>query len=313
MSVFNGKAENIEDNRNKTNKIIEADEIKYPSCKAVVDYVNENVEVGASVNYVNNNFANALKGYKTAKGYNSLVLDDISPIEHELKIKVMSKNLVPYPYIEYGSYTKYGITFAYQDDGGVHVSGTLDANKSSTDINLCYINVSHLAGKTLCLKDTGNSSIAVVGHLYYNDGTANSYNFYRTDQAHKRVLALPQNAKTIALGIMVKSGTHDMVVYPQLEIGTTPTEYSMWVDVSNWALFVTDGGEIEDETTKRQQLTINADGTVEGAKSYYPTTDIWNNAEGQTFTEVEYNRDLNKAFEETLNRLAALETAIVNS
>jgi hypothetical protein len=314
MSVFNGKAENIEDNRNKTNKIIEADETKYPSCKAVVDYVNENVEIGASVNYVNNNFANALKGYKTAKGYDSLVLDDISPIEHELKIKVMSKNLVKYPY-GFTEVTKYGITFKAQADGGVKISGTLvDVEVNGTNVDFKRINVSHLVGKTLCINHNDIVTGALVyGHLYYNDGTSPTYSYYRSNETSSRVKVIPENASYIVFGVGVMSGTYDTVVYPQLEIGTAPTEYSPYVNVADCTLIVSDGGEIEYETTKRQYCTINEDGTVDGAKSYYPITDIWVSAEGETFTEVEYNRDLNKAFEETLNRLAALEAAIVNS
>lgn len=245
---------------------------------------------------ISNGVANALKGNKIGSG---LSLDDISPIEHELKIKVMSKNLVPYPYDFTEPFTKHGITYTPQTDGGIKVSGTLDTDRTLTDRNICLENVSHLVGKTLCLKDTGNSSIVVVGHLYYNDGTSPKYNYYRTDQTSGRVKVTPENASHIIFGIMVKSGTHDMVVYPQLEIGTTPTEYTRWEDVTQWQLLVANG-DVEDAETVKQYFNVNQDGTVDGAKSMYPTTKISHLAEGQnpTVVECEYNRDLNKAFAE---------------
>lgn len=244
-----------------------------------------------------NAVCNALKGKKEGI---AVTIDDISPIEHELKIRVMSKNLVKYPY-GFTEVTVRGITFKAQADGGIKISGTLADGEIEASINVCSVDVSHLASKTLCINHTDIvTGVRTLAHLFYNDGTSTKFNYYRTDQTSGRVKVIPENASYITFGIAVKPGTYDTVVYPQLEIGTAPTEYSPYVNVANWTLFVTDGGEIEEETTKRQQLTINADGTVDGAKGYYPITSIWNNAEGQTFTEVEYNRDINKALASVL-------------
>ena len=81
---------------------------------ATTDYVD---------GYVNDYFANALKG--TASGV-SVRLDDVSPIEHTLGVKVSSKNLIPYPYPVQGS-TINGITYTNNADGSVTAVGTATA------------------------------------------------------------------------------------------------------------------------------------------------------------------------------------------
>lgn len=264
-----------------------------------------------TLQYANNTFANALKGNK--RSYVALTIDDVSPIEHELKVKVSSKNLIPYPYLP-DEKTWNGITYKYTGDGGIHVSGVATGG---SDIKFSDIPVDLIRGKTICTKYTGKYP-SVFAHIYYSDGTPTNYTALNSMKLNKCTITIPENAARVQIGVCVAVTNNeelDTIVYPQVELGTTPTDYSPYVDVSHWALLVTDGGEIEDETTKRQQFTINKDGTVDGVKSIYPEMSVWCNAEGQnpTVVEVEYNRDLNKAFEETLNRLVALETAIVNS
>ena len=71
---------------------------------------------------ISNSVANALKGNKTARGYESLVLNDISPIEHELNFS-LSKNLwvskgVTYPYAQKGVTVDYNpATMVYTFNG----------------------------------------------------------------------------------------------------------------------------------------------------------------------------------------------------
>lgn len=72
MSVFNGPASAIEDNRNKVSTIDgNSSNEQYPSAKAVYDTFNT--------------FANALKG--NASG-TTITIDDVSPIEHNMKIQL---------------------------------------------------------------------------------------------------------------------------------------------------------------------------------------------------------------------------------
>lgn len=80
--------------------------------------------------------------------------------------------------------------------------------------------------------------------------------------------------KTLAIYVL-KGTTIDETIYPQSELGTTATEY---------------------ESFKGTTYSVNADGTVEGVSSIYPTTTLIP-TEGIVL-DVEYNRDINKAFAE---------------
>lgn len=80
MGVFNGPASAIEDNRNKVNEINEqSTENQYPSAFASYNLQQQ------TKNYVNDNFANALKGTKTGA---EVVIGDVSPLSHNIKVTV---------------------------------------------------------------------------------------------------------------------------------------------------------------------------------------------------------------------------------
>lgn len=61
-------------------------------------------------------------GKRTASG-TVVSLTDVSPVEHEMKVKVAPKNLISYPYDE-TTKTEGGYTFTDNGDGSVTVSGT---------------------------------------------------------------------------------------------------------------------------------------------------------------------------------------------
>ena len=75
-----------------------------------------------------NNSANTVKG--TAKGINNLVITDISPIEHNVKIKLenMGENLITdYLSCDFGSTVDYpilGVNYSVDNDGVITASGT---------------------------------------------------------------------------------------------------------------------------------------------------------------------------------------------
>lgn len=66
------------------------------------------------------NIANALKG--TASG-EAIAISDASPIEHEMVVKVTSKNLIPFPYTD-STAERDGISFTVNDDRSIAISGT---------------------------------------------------------------------------------------------------------------------------------------------------------------------------------------------
>ena len=68
--------------------------------------------------------ANSLKGFESNK---AMLLDDVSPVTHEMGVKVSSKTLLNYELFE-PSYTKNGVTFTNNGDGTVTANGTATAD-----------------------------------------------------------------------------------------------------------------------------------------------------------------------------------------
>ncbi len=150
--------------------------------------------------YVNKNFANALKG--TLSGA-IVSANDVSPIQHELKCSVASKNLIPYPY-KTKSQTINGVNFTVNDDGSVYIVGTATAQ----------------AAFPLADIDLGDKSITAMNTVATNNGYTIS----------KRLV---YNSDTKIVYIVVnKDITVDETVYPQAEIGNELTEYTPYVEPS---------------------------------------------------------------------------------
>ena len=70
-------------------------------------------------------FARAIRG--NASG-TSIVLDDVSSMEHPLDVTVENKNIIPYPYAGGMSKEHNGITFTVNNDKSITVNGTATAN-----------------------------------------------------------------------------------------------------------------------------------------------------------------------------------------
>ena len=80
--------------------------------------------------------------------------------------------------------------------------------------------------------------------------------------------------------VYISSSAKGEVVYltnPQLEYGTVKSEYEPYIEPATY--------------------TANADGSVDGVKSIYPSTSV-SVEDASTVVNIEYNRDINKAFAE---------------
>jgi hypothetical protein len=87
----------------------------------------------------------------------------------------------------------------------------------------------------------------------------------------------------------VKRGNNNIemsgTAYFKLEQGTTATEYEPYIEPVEYV--------------------VSADGTVEGVKSIYPATTLTTDTVG-ALIEVDYNRDINKAFAELQQAIISL-------
>ena len=254
--------------------------------------------------YVNNNFANALKGSASGK---VVRLTDVSPIEHTLGAKVSSKNLIPF-YNRHGTATESGITYTI-DDLIITANGTVTGNQSQyflfngRNVTQGVLNVDptetfYISG----CPEGGSASTYYLGVLLYKDTTnvamfketGNGFLLYQPDVDYNRVL----------FKIYIAKGTtvNNLVFKPQMERGSAATPFAPYLlDVTT--VTVTRYGAVE--TDSPQTYTPAVDGTVSGVKSLYPTTTLTTNNSG-AIINAEYNRDINKAFAELQQAIISL-------
>lgn len=231
-----------------------------------------------------NTFSNALKG--SASGA-VVTVSDVSPIQHDVSVKVSSdtlddlshvtvklcgKNVIPYPY-DNKTKTQYGITFTVNDDGSVTANGTATNTASfyfagdyNTDIGNLFID-----GETYRISNyaTGTGAIAIL-HCKEKDTGADKYYYHYSEP-----FVIDKSKYTyVNFRVQVNSGTtaDDVTVHAMIEMGTTKTPYEPYVEPTAYS--------------------VTADGTVYGMRSQAPTMTLVSDTAGAVM-EVTYNRDLN--------------------
>lgn len=156
-------------------------------------------------------------------------VDDVSPIEHTMGVKVRGKNLLPYPYKQETT-TLNGGTFTSQSDGGVVVSGVPTAYVS---LNL-YDGVPLLKDGKITFSASGdyeNVNISMV--IYDKDATVlfTKETWKGASPITVDLSAYPSAARWL---VFLKRGTPDVemtgVLYPQMELGTVATDYTPYID-----------------------------------------------------------------------------------
>lgn len=161
-------------------------------------------------------YANALKG--SAEG-NPIRFDDVSPLAHEMAVGLKSKNLLPYPYTA-TTQTVNGITFTDNGDG------TITANGTATEVAQFYFDID---------LDLPVGSVVTFSGLEGGTYTTYYVNFTGTDiyLLNKPVTFTFTNAiKRMAFTIEKGQTASNLVFKPQIEIGTTATAYTPFVDVN---------------------------------------------------------------------------------
>ena len=177
--------------------------------------------VSAEQSRADNTFANALKGSKSGS---AILIDDVSPVTHDMGVKVKSKNLLTYPYVE-TTLTRNGITFTDNGDGTITANGTATAdtqfrlqdtavypNNYNPFVNLINQRVIITGSPDGSSKDTYAIQSIQTG-IYGNTGfTISNSNLYR-------------------FAIFIKSGitVENLVFKPQIELGKTATAYTPYV------------------------------------------------------------------------------------
>lgn len=252
-------------------KIDEVDANLQSSQSAFEEQINEQMfdfELGADTR-----FANALKGHASG----SVVrVDDVSPLEHNVPVKVKSVN--------HFNPTKYSTEKDYGNGKTIYAisAENLEIGKTytvSAKIPLGWFKISNSANGWSC---AGTSD-------YVNGFT--SYTF-----EHNRDANIGETAPLkIYVQNVEKTALYDLSIQEAMEIciveGEEPaTEYTPYVNPET--VTVTRYGV--DETDNPQTYIPNADGTVSGVTSLAPTMTLFLD-NPDAVMDVEYNRDITKA------------------
>lgn len=240
-----------------------------------------------------NTFANALKSSKSGS---AILIDDISPVTHEMSVKISSdtvtdltavkvtrcgKNLIPFPYsqLPIGITTLNGIEFTVYEDGSILMNGTATTGFS----RYLYGNTQDLLGLRAGDIITGSKWVSDDSQIANFNLTFNYYNIDGDMKEGVINLKSQQNLTTTitedyvgwGIYIYISSGkTFDNLLFkPQLELGKTATDYEPYVEPTEY--------------------TPTADGTVNGVTSLYPNTSLTTDTDG-VIIDCEYNKDTNK-------------------
>lgn len=251
-----GIAENLsggEDIANKVKSISSSStDVQYPSAKAVYDVTS------AQKTDMVQNYANALKGKVT--GENAVRIDDGSPIEHEMNVRVSSKNLIPYPYTD-TTKTEKGVTFTDNGDGTITVNGTATG---TGDFTFCVapLTVPAVGDYKLSLGASGS------GDIYYIQAYINGVAGATDAQGGHYAISDTSTQKITLIRFYFKTGAtfDNLVIKPQFERGTTATDYTPYVDVSTVALTQRGKNLIPYKRSNRLNygvnFTVNDDGSL---------------------------------------------------
>jgi len=168
--------------------------------------------------------ANALKGSESGT---AVTLTDVSPLEHEVGVKLKSKNLIPpQSYNDTNPTTSAGVTFTYNEDGSVLANGT------ATGATAYYV----------CQGQPWEKQMPLPRGTYTLSGSTENVRLtlgVRTSEGAERVgksssagrplvFTVDNDTTRVDLVVCVDAGkTADAeTVYPQLEAGDTATAYT---------------------------------------------------------------------------------------
>jgi hypothetical protein len=251
-------------------------------------------------------YANGLCGEVIGTTVN---IDDISPFEHTVDVKVSSKNILPFPYdsIKYGNpRTVNGLTYTIYDDGSVVLDGTPTATLT---ISL----YSQRAAQTLMRKgETYTASLQnnpKIHDIYISNNASTDGTSWDTtiggNAAGKASMSytIAEDYKGVQLYIVITKNAgllENVTIYPQIEESTAATDYTQYVpDVAGVTLKVQDVNGVE-----VAEHTAGVDGNIE-ITSISPAMALTTDTTGISI-KAKYNKDTNKVIENLTNAIIAL-------
>lgn len=232
----------------------------------------ESVDINKA--YVNNTFANAVKGRLFGA---SVTADDVSPVEHELSVELSSKNLSSVAVYSNATWIVLheGLKTAFNAlPAGVYTLSmdfTLTARNNVADTSLYGVFVANII----------QSALVEWGPV--DVGTTKRY--IRTFTITPEQAGQIQSVYVYGCGSGGATGAAT-ISQVQIEKGSVATAYTSKVsDFSSVTVSVTDGEQT-------QSAVADEGGTVSGLHSYDPSMSLSTDHNG-VLIECVYNRDLN--------------------
>lgn len=171
--------------------------------------------------YGNNKCSGALRGTQSGS---AVALDDVSPLDHKIAVKVRSKNLIPYPY-PVSSQTINGVTFTINEDGSITANGT--ASGDDALFNFIPWKPSQLAikkGTYYTLSGCPKGGSLATYRLSYSSDPGGQ-DMHDIGDGVTRLCTEDAEAYAIYVGIRNGATVNNLVFKPQFEIGATATSY----------------------------------------------------------------------------------------
>lgn len=195
---------------------VEADESQDPTPDMYAQYVNEvkadaNLvqqtaeDIKAIESDIKNLYSNALKGRASGS---AVRVDDVSPVEHNVKVKVSGKNLIVYPHSD-TTKTQNGLTFTDNGDGSITVVGTAT---TVTYYDLCNFTSRFFSG----------------GPRYFNAMSDKvTFEGYTIKDCS---IQQGETGNSFCHLVITAGQTVNKTFYPQIEKGDVATEYTPYID-----------------------------------------------------------------------------------
>lgn len=233
--------------------------------------------------------ANALKASKMGR---AIRIDDYSPLVSSLTVAAL---LSSDPVLKYGKnllncsreHTGYGVTIAKGEDGSLILNGT--ANETFQLLLADAVDLRHNAEYVL---SGGSENDGVVLGLNYLDASGN----VQTKRANEPFKWAEGNTwrgyDSVALTIKKGSTFTDYKVRPQIELGTTPTDFEAFKEPISYNPTEEIGGQ--------PAVYIPVSGEVVTLQAASPGT----------FVVAAYSQDLGKVISNLQERLAAAEARL---
>lgn len=246
--------------------------------------------VGMMMNYSADNrdiFANALKGNKSGE---VIAMTDVSPIEHNLKIKASSDAVTDLSAVTLSAYGKN----LFNNDTSLLTTITYISSNGTRNTRIGYEPLALPAGTyTFTLKDLDTSLLKYIyGFIGDKDGkTFRGCSLLAGDTNHTpRTITIAEGEyvyiyngnNVLSMDVRAKEFA---AVEIQLEVGDKATEFEAFKTPIDYPIYTT--GEVPD------------------VKSIYPSTTILTDTPG-VLIECKYNRDINKAFTELQNAILSI-------